>query len=318
MDKQADSAARQIRALVNSIRGRALRGHYEYEKDTRTVQKYRDQAHALNDPVLEAEVINVLAIMDSFSGYFNKAVEQLQQNYQICHQVGDIGGMVLSINNLAALHRKTGKVDEAMTFYDQGTQLVTEHADQVDKHEISSYPQLLAGKLISLVILGRYDEALPVFDEVEAMGEILDTTDRLGYSRTMNYAYRAKAEIELSQQQVDQAKATIERALELAQMLNLTFELAEVQLVQAHIALLGENNPAQADSFWKEAEDIVSTIAITFNTGCLLAEEARYLIRAGQHQKASHFARIATELLNQTRTPEVEQIIRSLSTMLAQ
>jgi tetratricopeptide (TPR) repeat protein len=255
--------------------------------------------------------------MHSFSGYFDNAVEQLQQNYELFRQLGEVGGMVLSINNLAALHRKMGRTDEAIVFYDQAVALVAENADQTERHAVSSYPQLLAGKLLTLVMLGRHEEAQQVFDEVDALGEILNTTDRLGYSRTMNYAYRGRAEIELRQGQVDDAKATIKRAQELAQMLNLTFELAEVHLVQAHIALLGENNAAEAEAFWKQAEDIASTIMITFNTGCLLAEEARYLIRAGQAQKARHFAGIATELLNQTRTPEVEQIIRSLSAMLA-
>jgi tetratricopeptide (TPR) repeat protein len=316
MANQDYSASEQIRALVNSVRGRVLRGHYEYEKDRRTAEKFRDQARALNDTTLETEVTNVLAIMDSFSGYFNSAVEQLQQNYEICHQVSDIGGMMLSMNNLAALHRKMGLTEEAMTFYDRGIQLVAEYAGQIEKHEISSYPQLLAGRLLTLVILGRHQEAQQAFDEVDALGEVLRSTDRLGYSRTMNYAYRGKAEIELSQQRIDGARAAIQRALELAQMLNLTFELAEVHLVQAHIALLGDNNPAEAERFWKRAEEIAATIMITFNTGCLLAEEARYLVRAGQRQKAAHFADIATELLNQTRTPEVEQVVRSLSAMV--
>lgn len=313
MEHESYSTARQIRALVSSVGRRALRGHYDYDKDMRTVQKYRDQAQALNDPALEAQIANVLAIMNSFSGFFNKAIEQHEQNLEIYRQTNDINGMVLSVNNLAAMHRKVGMAQEAMSYYDQGTQLVAEVAGQVEPHEISSFPQLLAGKLVTLVILGRYDEAQQVFDEVEAVGEKLDSGDRLTYSRTMTYAYRGRAEIELSQQQVDEAKATIKRALELAELLNLTFELAEVRLVQAHIAALGESNMGEAESFWKMAEEIVTTTPVTFNTGCLFAEESRYLRRAGQNLKADYFARIATDLLNKTPTPEVEQIIQSLS-----
>lgn len=313
MGNENNSAARQIRALVNSVRRRALRGHYEYEKDCHTVEKYRDQAHALGDVALESEVNNVLAIMNSFSGYFNKAVAQLQQNYEISRQGNDLGGMLLAINNQAALHRKMGLVQEAMGYYDQGTQLVADHGAGIDKHDIISYPQLLGGKLLTLAMLGRHEEGLQVFDDLEAMSDVLLGRDRMGFSRTLNYAYRGRAEIELGQGKVAEAKVTVQRALELAQLVNLTFELAEVHLVQAHIALLGDDNPAEAEQYWKQAEDIAATIMITFNTGCLLAEEARYLTRVGHHQKAKHFARIATELLNQTRTPEVEQMIRALS-----
>jgi hypothetical protein len=314
MESQGYSVARQIRALVNSARGRVLRGHYDFEKDTLTLQKYRYQARALNDPVLEAEAINVLAIMNIYSGHFNSALEQLWLNYDIYQQAGDVGGMVTSLNNLAAMHRRMADYTESIKLCDQGIDLASEFADRVEKHEIRNYGLLLTGKLTALVILHRYDEARHLFDELWAIADQLVQADRLAYARVMTYGHRGKAEVELVQGHLDEAKSAVKLALELAELLNLPLELSIIHFTQAHIALAGEQD--EADAFWQKAEEVMATMTLSINSGWLYAEEAQYLSHEGYHDKAQYFARKAVEQLKLTRTPEVEQIIQSLSAMV--
>jgi tetratricopeptide (TPR) repeat protein len=315
METQGYSESKQIRSLVESIFARVIRSKYDYDRDSRTLQKHLDRAHSIRDQLLAARIVNVHGLMDMFSGHFTDALEQFRQCFEMYQQAQDVGGMTASLNNQAVAHGKMGDDVEALRFYDQGIELADKYAGQIEKHEIMGYGFLLSGKLDTLVTLNQLEDSDQLFDDLWSIADQLVQNDRLNYARMMTIGHRGKAELELSRGEINEAKSALKLALELAELLNLPFGLAEIHLAQAHVACLGDGDGAAADVFWKSAEDVVSTINVPY-TGFMYAEEARYLIRRGQIQKARYFVRKATEILNQTRTPEVEQMIRSLSAML--
>lgn len=316
MDNRERSASKQINALVQSIRKRVIRCNYDHEKDSRTLLKYLKQAQGLGDPSLECLIINVHGLMNMLSGHLDDALEQYQQNYENYRLIGDVEGMAVSMNNQAVSHRLKGDNEKSLQVSERGLDLVADFAEQIGAQEVKNRVFLLAAKLASLVALGRFDEVQPVFDDMVAMGEPADTADRLRYNRKMACTHRAKAEMELHQGRVDEAWVSVKRALELGQLLNLTDELAEIQMTQAHIALMGEDDSARAESFWEHAEETMGKLPETFSPGCMFAEEAHYLMHRGYHREARRFAQKANGFLNQIDTPEAAQMIRSLSTVL--
>lgn len=316
MENQQYSVTKQIRSLVENLFARVLRGQYDYEKDSRELERLRDQAQTHDDPMLVARIINVNGVMNMYSGHLNNALEQFQKNYDIYREAQSIGGMTEAINNLALTHAMMGHHDQAVTVYDQGLDLANEFAGTMASHEIPNYGLILSGKLISQVALRRFEEARQTYDGLWNIASELVVVDRGTYARVMVEGYRGKAELDLDEGQVDEARSAIGLALELAQSLDLHFEVAKCRLVQAHIARLGDDDTDQADAFWQQAEALVSATPIAFNTGYVFAEEAQYLIHAGLDQEAEHFGQKAIDFLGKTQTPEVEQMIESLSAML--
>jgi tetratricopeptide (TPR) repeat protein len=313
MSNQGHFVTKQVRTLVEDVRARVIRGHYDFDRDLRDLEKHRGQAQTLGDPALEERAVNTIALLHIFSGHFNMAVEQLWHGYELCHRANDVSGMAGSLNSLAVVHDMMGHHTESIDLYDKGLQLAVDYADRVPKHEIGSYGLLLTGKLTTLVSLGRYDEAAHLFDEVWEIADELVAVDRQAYARVMIYGYRGKAALDLKQGQVEEAKSALGLALELARSLDLPFELAQVHFGQAHVALIGEGDAEGAEEFWREAEAILLATPVPVNTSYKLASEARYLYHAGYHDKAQYFARKAIGLLEHIRTPEVEQIIQALS-----
>lgn len=312
------SASNQIRALAEALAERVFRGQYDDQKDGDTLRQFHNQAQTLDDRLLEAYVVNVHGVMNVCSGFFTEALEQFRYVHGIYEQANDVGGMATSINNQATIYGKMGDYHEALRLYDRGFQLAADYANQIEKHEIKNYGFLLIGKLTTLTVLDKLAGSDQLYDELWAIAEHLVRADRLVYARVMIYGYRGKSELELSRGQIDEATSAITLALELAQPLDLPYELAEIRLAQAHIALFGANDESAAESYWVMAEETLLTTDIEMNIGCLFAEEARYLLYRKRTDKARYFVKRAIDYLSRTPTPEVEQMIHALSAMLVQ
>lgn len=317
MDSQGYSVTKQIRTLVEDLRARVIRGQFDFEREMSELNKYRDQVRDYDEPSLEERIVNTTALLYIFSGHFNTALELLWEGYEMSLRAKDVSGMAGALNSLAVVYDMMGKHSESIDMYTKGLKLADEFADQVQRHEIASYGLLLTGKLTTLVSLGRYDEAQPLFDQVWDIASELVAYNREAYARVMIYGYRGKAALDLDQGEVDEARSSIGMALELAQSLDLPFELAQVHFNQAHVALIGDGDSEQANGYWRKAEEILFETPVPINISYKFASEARYLFHAGYAKKAEYFAHLAIEVLNQIQTPEVEQIIAALSTIVA-
>lgn len=267
---------------------RIIRGDYDYEQDMQTTEKYLEQAVKLNDPQLEAQIVNTRAVLNAICGKLDHATDLFWNLLAINEQTHNLDGMALAYNNLAVTSEVQGKYAEALVLYNRGLALFNTPEDS-----LREYGRLLTGKFSALVTLHHYDDADACFDEITEMGQALVAYDREQYARMMVTVYRDAAELALHRDDLEHAKKYKNLALEFANGLNLTFELATVHFTEAHYALKTHDSP---DTYWDKGRDILQRLDAPALIGRAYIQEARYLQREGYAEESRAFTQLALAL----------------------
>ncbi len=283
---------------------RIIRGDYDYEQDMQTTGKYLEQAVKLNDPQLEAQIVNTRAVLNAICGYLDPANDLFWNLLALHEQTQNLDGMALAYNNLAVTSEVQGQYETALALYNRGLALFNTPHDS-----LREYGRLLTGKFSALVTLHHYDDADACFDEITDMGQALVAYDREQYARMMVTVYRDAAELALHRDDLEHARKYKNLALEFANGLNLTFELAAVHFTEAHYALK-TNNPS--DIYWDKARDILQRIDAPALIGRSYIQEARYLLRAGYVDVARDFTQLALALFEDLNLKDDIAIAHSL------
>jgi len=289
VDQNKQKAVDFIGQLVGKIFEQLIRGDYDYEKDLARLEKYLGQARQLDAPLLEAQILNNIAILNNVSGRPDLCEEYLWQVYEIYEGLGETSKLCSTIGNLATVNSTRGDYEAALDLYDRGLKI----SDEISSH-------LISGKMDVLLVLQRFDEVVACFESIaDRLDEMLEIDGRANYTRRMSSMYRALAEVCLQRQQFDDAAYYINQARSLAEGLNLTFGLAEIYFTCAHIALLQHRDQELANTYWQKAQDTFNGILSPSHVGRSYLEESRYLHQKGFREEARHFAHEAAAIFEQ-------------------
>ena len=153
MSDKTPKAARFIEVLVQRTFEQLIRGQYDFEKDLTHLQRYLNQAKALNAPLLEARILNNLAILHNVSGRGDACEAFLWEAYQIYDDLNQSEHMTATLGNLAKLQMTRGDYETALSLLERA--LALEHHNNLHF--------LLAGKMSALLALQRLEEIFRVF-----------------------------------------------------------------------------------------------------------------------------------------------------------
>lgn len=294
VNSKEESFTEFITMLGRRIFDRIIRGDFDYKKDMRQLEHYRTQAQRVNLPLLEARMLNGMAILASAAGHMNESESLYNQLLQIYEAENNAEGRVRTLNNLAEDYFFMGRTVEAMNLYNRGIEIAQKDADLV-----VDYAHVLTGKLVMLVSDGYFEEAEMVIEQMQRVAQELIQANRHEYARLYVKVYGCMAEIELDRGNYRMAWQHARQALELANGLNLTFEKAETLFIQAHIATDDPNSPTPAYEHWQEAQAILDNMKAPAQVGRTLLTEGRYLFRHQQADKAHHFVQKALTIFTQ-------------------
>ena len=286
MDESKQKTVAFIGQLVNKIFEQLIRGDFNYENDLKRLEKFLDQARQLDEPFLEARILNNIAILNNVSGRSHLCEDYFWQVYEIYEGLNETSELCTTLGNLATVNFTQGEPEKALELYNRGLEI---------SESISSY--LISGKMEVLLVLQRYDEAETCFQSIEdQLDDLLELEGQAAYNRRMSVMYRTLAEVHLHRKQFDEAHQHINQAQQLANSLKLTFELAEIYFTCAHIALLQSNNLQAAREYWQQALELVADINSPSHVGHSFLQESRYLHRLGYPDAAAQFAQEAMQI----------------------
>lgn len=287
MSNDKNSAITFIEQLINRMFDQIIRADYNFVRDKKSLERYQEQARKLNAPLLEARIINIMAILHNVSGRSTDAEKYFLEVVELYREQDSQSGMATTYGNLASLNNSRGKYDIALEYIEQALDL-----DAEAEHQF-----LLSSKMSLLLIQERYDEIDACYAVVQKLGERpIDIEGKARYARFMSGVYRTMAEVYLYRGEIEEAKSTINLARDFAQGLNLKFELASIYFTYAHIAILHDKDEAQANMYWEQARDTLKGIHSPSHIGHNYLEEARYLKRKEHHHQSEEFARRALSI----------------------
>lgn len=306
-NSKEESFSEFIMMLGRRIYERTVRGNFDYKKDMRQLEHYRTQAQRVNMPLLEARMMNAMAILASVAGHMDEAEALYKQLLDLYAAHENAEGTVRTLNNLAEGYFTVGRNAEALALYDRGIAIAEKMPEL-----IVDYAHIVTGKLVMLVDAARFDEAQGLVEQLQARSQALVEADRQEYARLYVQVYNAMAEIALHHQQVIIAWQHVRRALELAEGLNLTFERAQVYFVKAHIALHDANAPQPAPVYWQEGQAILDNIQAPAHVGRTLMAEGRYLCKHQRGEQARHFLQKALDIFTKHNMVDDVQQVQAL------
>lgn len=307
MDERTNPLVRFIAEMSKQVFERNIRGEIDYENDLKALQKYLEMARQANAPLQEARIINLMAVLNSISGHLELAEEQFTKLFILNQMRGDKFGMATALNNKAFFFTSLGRYEEASRLYLQGIEI----CESEIKETLKSYILVLSGQLAICYMLGNYDEMPNYFEKIRSIEDDLLSKSSSHYAVVMSEAYRSMAEYHLYRKEYAQATSMIQMGIDFAKGLSLTFELADLYHAQAHIALAqGDKN--SAETYWKNAMDILDKIPAKSTVGRNYNQEARYLESRGYIEQGRRFAKYAYDIFESLGMSEDIQLTQVL------
>lgn len=287
MTENNEKVVRFLEVLVDKIFQQLIRGQYDCEIDLKALEKYLEQARNLDARMLEARILNNIAILNNVSGRSDLCEEYLWKAYEIYEAEDNRERIGATLGNLATLNTTRGDYETSLELFNRA--LNFEGNDNIHF--------LLSGKMNILLVLDRYDEVIECFNLIQSESQnTLSNENKANFARFMSSVYRTMAETHLQQQDFETANQYIIMARNFGEGLNLTFGLSEIYYTLAHIALIQNDDHEGANQHWEEADKILEGINSPSHLGRGYLQEARYLQRAGYPEKSQDFAQRAVAI----------------------
>jgi len=302
MSNETNPAVEFIEQLIKRLFDAIIRGDYNYDRDMKSLIRYREQAQKLDHTLLEARVLNIMGILCGLSGRSDESEQFLLQIVEIYKTLNDTNGLVAAYGNLYNFNVLHGRYEIAYDYIERALALKTEQ----------DHLFLLSNKMTLLLFQDRYDEIEVCYEEVKKIAEKpIDNARKDIFARFMSSVYRTMAEVHIYRQQQEEAVRAINMAHGFAQGLNLTFELADIYYTYAHIAL-SNHDKEQAEIYWSKAHDVIKDTNSPLQVGRDYLEEAQYLKRKGFDDKSEEFARYAFNIFEEYDMPADLELAKQL------
>lgn len=301
-DNKKGAASNFLNMMTHRVFERVIRGNIRYEKDLSELQRYREQAKKLDDIYVEGSIINALAVLNSVAGRIEAGFALFAENFERFAQADKVDGMALTLMNQGFGRMIQTRHEEALALYDQGIDLL-EQCEEGPLTYVHRYGHLLGNKLETLVAMNRYEEANTLYQKIQSISQAYVEATRTNYARTMVDVHTSMVEVEMQQGDFEQANAHLNAALNLANDLDLSFELAHAYFGGRLLALEAQDEE-QANIYLDEATRQLESVDEMPYTGRLYLTEARRLAKFNYTQDAIELAQKALHVFHRNDMPE--------------
>ena len=177
----------QLGHVLNALSGVAS-AEGNYEPAIEFAQQAADVFHKLGDPGQEANSLNYRGIAEVQRGLYPKAQLTLSQALQLSRSAGDLESEVRILNNLGTAHYLPGQYLEALRAYGDAGQIVNRSASEKWSDYWRQITQINEATLYQR--LGRYQNALQIYQQVETTSKALTASDRAHLLTNLGVLYR--------------------------------------------------------------------------------------------------------------------------------
>jgi predicted ATPase/DNA-binding SARP family transcriptional activator/Tfp pilus assembly protein PilF len=221
------------------LRGHAAEGRRWYEEG---LARAGDDA----DPATRAAALRGLGVMAESQSDFETAQHCLEQSVGLCRELGDLHGVAVALNNLAAILVQLGRYLDARTLFEESVAVKRELGDERGIALTLSNVAIVASKLDDLdEAARRHEEALVILRKTGPGSTVANSISNL-------------AEVRLLQGDVATARALIEEALAIRERLRERAGTADSLIVRGRVAL-AEGDAAGAEACFSQSLELSET-----------------------------------------------------------
>jgi tetratricopeptide (TPR) repeat protein len=233
----------------------------------------------------EAMVLNNLAILEANSGNWNEAANFFQRTLNLRSEMGDVEGIALSHNNLAALAFDQGKMAEAEAAY--RASLAVSEPIRISYHMVTSY----AGLVRTLLAQKRHREASRILQIAFRLAIEIDAREILTELK------RLEAVIHLVNGELDLAEKSVRSSLQSAIEINHSEQESSARRILSDI-LLRQGKSDQGLQILDEAWERLATNVDELETGRVHAQYTKLWQALGDSEKTILHKQSAYEIFN--------------------
>jgi tetratricopeptide (TPR) repeat protein len=274
--------------LLNQIRTRIYdqmqRGELHYFRDMHTLGKHLQIAREMNDSRLIALTHNMMGIIESRMGNFEKAEGHFQDTYAAAALIEDYGLMSSAHNNLGEMYRRLGNQNGAVRAYEKARQLANVAGNTRKRH--------VADSNLGLAWLSLEDYA-----NAESCFRRVFEEDGLDPAAKLPALIQAECGMaEICRERGDFASGWdyLRNSERLAQERDDKILMALVYQTQAHLAEADPQKSDQAAAYYKRANETLRLAGTPLSSRAqILLEEARYQQRHHHNPEAIKLAQEA-------------------------
>lgn len=294
MPTETNAAENMFIELGKQMFERLIRGEYEYEKDMRTLQIYRERAQRLKSVFLEARMLSLTAILNSISGNVDTAITLLYEAQALLGDNPDyLETRATLLYNLGYTHMNLGEFDKALEIFDNALDLIDTPEDYIG----IAYT-LYTGRMTTLVYAHRYDHAELEMINFNPLANRYLNESRRDFAKSMMSINQNQARILLARKQADKVRSHALMSRELAEQLKLPAELSEIYLTCARMERMTGDEEA-ARQYFLMADEQANQVHMPPDIARYLLSGARFLLEDDDLERAKYFAERALAVLEQ-------------------
>jgi tetratricopeptide (TPR) repeat protein len=280
--KSEDSRNSLVEMLYNiqrHIREALYRGDFNYDTATRTLQQHLQTASEIEDNLLRARTLVLMATIDAERNVFDRAEELFLEASTAYDAAGLRAGAGVMFNNLGEVMRRQGNIEAASAYYQQAVPILEEHGGPSTMINLYSNQGLLwVGAKQPQKAISFFEEALRQVDEfVAAPRDVLDMI-----SETLNGMAIAHLQLGELGTATEYAERALEQAIEVATI----DQMAGAYQTLAEITIVSEASPEVTMELLEKSEQQWRRFHSNVQLGDFLLIKGDFFVERGDTEQA--------------------------------
>ncbi len=161
-----------------------------------------------------ATTLNNIALIHDNKGKYDKAMKKYNQSLEISKQLGEQEEIARTLNNIAAIHLKKGEYDQSIELYNQSLEISEKIGDQ------SLIAQSLSNMALIHYIKKEYDQSMELYNQS------LKISEQIGHQRGIGMTLNNIGLIHDSKGEYDKAMKKYNQSLEILEQIGDEREIA--------------------------------------------------------------------------------------------
>lgn len=291
-----------INKVLETMHAKMVSGQFRFPDDVKTLQRQAEVAKSIEQPILGAWALTSIGGAYIFAGEFELAEQWLREALAICEAATDYKHAASCFNNLGEVRRMSGKLDEALAFYQQGLALCDKGDAATDEAPTQMTIVGMRAALhlnigIVYTVLHRFDEARAVLDQTAAfLLEAAKSDKSKGHVALWIEMNRTLAEVALHQGELAKGWSLVNLAEESAESQGHYIYLADIALTKAHLATHDPNHETPPTVYYQTAREYIKRLGHDAYLARFLLNEAKYQRQEGDIALAHLYASEALAL----------------------
>lgn len=259
-------------SVIKSLFEKGLK-HYNSSPDSSLFYTHKafGLAKKYNNYEYIAKCENLLAVVYTNTGNYNKAIEHYIHSIKIFEKLNNVNGLIMTFTNLGTLNRLQKRYDKAFEYYLKAFNISKKFTNKIDKNLI---PQIYANIGILFDDLKKYDKAIKFYNKALSIYKM--TGDKGGIA----YCYNSTAISYINLRNIDKSQYnTTETYLKANQLylkaLNL-FEEINNQYGMATVLVNLSNSNIKLKNYKQAIIYSHKTLEIAQKTGALTTQSVAY------------------------------------------